>query len=59
MGAKHPDRPGPDSLVVLNTLRENLLILRFWIGLQLGLNPNSLVDALEIDAAAHEFILAE
>ena len=59
MGAKHPDRSEPDSLVMLNTLRENLLILRFWIGLQLGVKPESLVDALARDALAHEFILAE
>ncbi|MDR7085104.1 hypothetical protein J2X01_004424 [Arthrobacter ginsengisoli] len=32
MGAKHPDRPEPDFLVQINTLRENLLVLRFWIG---------------------------
>jgi hypothetical protein len=59
MGAKHPDRPEMDSLVMLNTLRENLLVLRFWIGLQLGVKPGSLVDGLERDALAHEFVLVE
>ncbi|MEC5200561.1 hypothetical protein RCH21_002807 [Arthrobacter sp. PL16] len=58
MGAKHPDRPEPDSLTMLNTLRENLLVLCFWIGLQLGVKPKSLVDALRMDALAQEFILA-
>lgn len=59
MGAKHPDRSEPDSLEMLNTLRENLLILRFWIGLQIGVKPKSLVEALKRDALSHEFIPAE
>ena len=59
MGAKHPDRPEPDSLVQINTLRENLLILRFWIGLQVGAKPNSLVEGLRLDPLADEFVLLE
>lgn len=59
MGAKHPDRPEPDSLVQMNTLRENLLILRFWIGLQLGVKPRSLLAAGEADPLADAFVLAD
>ena len=59
MGAKHPDRPEPDSLVQINTLRENLLILRFWIGSQVGVKPNSLVEGLRLDPLANEFVLSE
>lgn len=59
MGAKHPDRSEPDSLVQINTLRENLLILRFWIGLQLGVRPKSLSTALNMDPLANEFVLMD
>lgn len=52
MGAKHPDRPEPDSLEQINTLRDNLLVLRFWIGLQLGVKPSSLCKALPTDRLA-------
>lgn len=56
MSAKHLDRPEPDSLVQINTLRENLLILRFWIGLQLGVRPTSLLEALNMDPLSNEFV---
>ena len=59
MGLKHLDRPEPDSLVMLNALRENLLILRFWIALQLGVKPKSLKDALGSDPLANEFVLVD
>lgn len=59
MGLKHPDRPEPDTLVMMNTLRENLLILRFWIGLQLGARPESLMDALANDTLAYAFTLSD
>ncbi|CCH76151.1 hypothetical protein BN12_110007 [Nostocoides japonicum T1-X7] len=55
MGAKHPDRPQPDSLVMLNTLRENLLVLRYWIAQQLGATANSLRQGLATDPLASEF----
>lgn len=56
MGAKHPDRNESDSLVQLNTLRDNLLMLRFWIGLQLGAKPKSLNDKLTFDPLANKFV---
>ncbi|MEX1142576.1 MAG: HEPN domain-containing protein [Thermoleophilaceae bacterium] len=59
MGAKHPDRSEPDSLVMLNTLRENLLILRCWIALQLGVTAKSLSERLSADPLAHDFFLAD
>lgn len=36
MGTKHPDQPSPDSLVALHTLQDNLNVIRFWIGNQIG-----------------------
>ena len=59
MGLKHPDRPEPDSLVMLNTLRENLLLVRFWVALQLGVKPKSLVEGVLSDPLTNEFVLAE
>ena len=55
MGAKHPDRSEPDSLVMLNTLRQNLLIIRYWIAQQLGATPKSLCEGLRTDPLAREF----
>lgn len=56
MGSKHPDRPEPDSLVMLNTLRQNLIVLRCWIGRQLGVSVGALVDSLETDPLSTEFV---
>lgn len=56
MGAKHPDRTEPDSLDMLNTLRENLLVLRCWIGLQLGVRPASLKSTLRSDSLTNPFV---
>ena len=35
MGAKHADQEEADHLTMLNTLRENLLVLRYWIAQRL------------------------
>ena len=60
MGAKHPDRGEmPDSLDLTNVLRENLYVLRFWIGLQLGVKPASLLDRLSFDPSRLPFRLVE
>lgn len=56
MGSKHPDRPEPDSLITLNTLRQNLIVLRCWIGRQLGVSVGALVDSLETDPLTAEFL---
>ena len=36
VSVKHPDHGMPDSLVLANTLRENLLVLRVWLASRLG-----------------------
>lgn len=59
MGLKHPDRPTPDSLVLLNTLRENLLVLRFWVAQQIGVKGSTLKDRLGDDPLAHAFELID
>lgn len=59
MGTKHPDRAEPDSLVALNTLRENLLVLRFWIALQVGASVKSLSEGLRADPLSHAFVTAD
>lgn len=59
MRAKHPDRPDVDILVALNTMRESLLVIRFWIAQQLGVDAVSLRDGLHRDPLAHEFVLVE
>ena len=58
MGAKHPDRAEPDSLDMLNALRENLLVLRFWIALQIGAKPKTLDDRVGTEPHTHEFVTA-
>lgn len=58
MGAKHPDRAEPDSLDMLNALRENLLVLRFWIALQVGATPKTLNDRVGTQPHSHEFVAA-
>ena len=58
MGAKHPDRAEPDSLDMLNALRENLLVLRFWIALQLGSKPETLDDRVRTEPHFQEFVAA-
>lgn len=59
MGLKHLDRPELDSLDGLNTLRESLLILRFWVALQLGAKPKSLLEGLRTDPLNNEFIMID
>lgn len=59
MSAKHLDRTAPDSLEVLNTLRENLLVLRFWVALELGAKPKSLMAGLKTDRLGNEFVPLE
>lgn len=55
MGSKHADRPQADSLIMLNVLRENLLIVRYWIAQQLGASAGSLRQGLRTDPLAREF----
>lgn len=55
MSTKHPDRRHPDSLIILNTLRENLLIVRYWIAQQLVVKADSLRQRILTDPLASEF----
>lgn len=52
MGVKHPDREVPHSLVLANTLRDNLLVLRFWIAGRLGVQKAVLEKRLALDPVA-------
>lgn len=55
MGAKHGDRDEPDHLTVLNTLRENLLVLRYWVAQQLGVPGDVLNQNLTRDPLANKW----
>lgn len=48
-GLKHPDNPTPDSLLIANTLRQNLLVARFWIAGRLGCRAKDLEQRLSLD----------
>lgn len=52
MGVKHPDREAPHSLVLANALRDNLLILRFWIAGRLGVKRAVLEGRLDLGPVA-------
>ena len=57
MGAKHPDRGDmPDTVDLINSLRENILILRFWIAQKLGASPRTLTDRLKSDPYRAPFV---
>ena len=55
MGAKHGDREEADHLTTLNTLRENLLILRYWIAQTLGVSGEVLDRNLAFDPLSGGF----
>lgn len=56
MGAKHADREEVDHLTTLNTLRENLLVLRYWIAQQLGVSGEVLNSRLAWDPLRSGFV---
>ena len=56
MGAKHGDRDEPDHLTALNTLRENLLVLRYWVAQQLGVSGDVLNQNLTWDPLANKWM---
>ena len=51
-GVKHPDNPQPDVLDMVNALRDNIVILRSWVALQLGTKPSQLPERLRRDRQA-------
>lgn len=60
MGAKHADRGEmPDVVDMINSLRENLNILRFWIALRLGVRPQTLLDNMRFDPNSSPFRAVE
>lgn len=57
MAVKHPDNPLPDSLVLANTQRENLLVLRVWLASRLGC-PKAIIERhLPLDPLSNEYVL--
>ncbi len=56
MGAKHADREEADHLTMLNTLRENLLVLRYWIARRLGASGDVLERNLAQDPLKSGFV---
>lgn len=56
MGSKRVDGAMPDSLDLLNMLRENLLVLRFWMGLKIGFPAATLENLLQRDQLSSQFI---
>lgn len=59
MGAKHGNREEPDQLTLLNTLRENLLVLRYWVAQRLGVGGEALDDNVIWDPLRTGFISRE
>lgn len=59
MGLKHFNRPTPDTIDMLNVLKMNILVIRFWVALQLGVDPKTLKDNLELDPLANPFIAVD
>lgn len=59
MGVKHADRSLPDSLVLANTLRENLLLIRLWIAGRLGAKSATLRTRLRLDPHSAEYVVVE
>ena len=56
MGAKHADQEEADHLTMLNTLRENLLVLRYWIAQRLGVSGDVLERNLARDPLKSGFV---
>jgi hypothetical protein len=59
MGVKHADRSLPDSLVLANTLRENLLLIRLWIAGRLGAKSATLRTRFRLDPHSDEYVVSE
>jgi hypothetical protein len=52
---KHPDHDDPDSLVLLNLLRETRLVFRAWVAMRLGINRSALESNLKVDPMARPY----
>lgn len=58
-GVKHADNSLPDSLVLANTTRECLLVLRVWVASRLGVSTTTLRERLKRDPLSSELSLLE
>ena len=56
MGAKHGDRAEPSHLDVLTAVRENLIVIRSWIAMKLGVDPSIIESNMSSDPANRYFI---
>jgi len=56
MGLKHADRTTPDSLDLINALRKSILVVRFWIAHQLGVQENILKEGRKYDPLSKKVI---
>ncbi len=52
---KHPDKPMPDSVDLANTYRENLIVLRSWVALRLGVSAPQLAKRLTMDPLSRSY----
>lgn len=55
-GTKHADNQTPDAVEAANTMRENLLVARFWLAGRLGVKREVLESRLERDPMANPYI---
>lgn len=55
-GVKHADNSLPDSLVLANTMRESLLVLRVWLAGRLGCDPEALESRVDWDPLANPYV---
>lgn len=49
MGSKHPDAPDPDFHITYQTTMQSLIVLRMWLGIQLGVYVKEMKERLRID----------
>lgn len=56
MGAKHGDRAEPSHLDVLTAVRENLIVIRSWIAMKLGVDPSIIESNMSSDPANRYFV---
>lgn len=55
-GLKHANRALPDVIDVLNSWRECVLIIRSWVGLELGVEPEAMHSRLKTDPQNAPFV---
>lgn len=58
-GVKHADNSLPGTLDLLNTYRENVLVLRYWLAARMGLDDAALKARLEDDPLGRPWVAAE